>query len=89
MVYCCYDDTSAGRLLVPEFSTDMVYCYCDDTSTGRLLVPEFSTDMVYCYCDDTSAGRLLVPGDIICPVVSASALTWFTATVTIPLLVDY
>jgi hypothetical protein len=31
----------------------------------------------YFHCVDTSAGALLVPDGIICPVVSASTLTWF------------
>jgi hypothetical protein len=31
----------------------------------------------YCHWIDTSAGGLLVPDDIILPLVSASAMTWF------------
>ena len=31
----------------------------------------------YCNWVDISAGELLVPEGIICPVVSASVLTWF------------
>jgi len=50
------------------------YIHCTRNASCALnLISTF----YYYHWVDTSAGGLLVPAGIICPVVSASSLTWF------------